>query len=55
VSQANKAQQIEMPVLVEADSERALQEVDPKDECRLELPDATDIKFVELVSCMNHV
>jgi hypothetical protein len=55
VSQANEAQQIEILVLVEAGSERALQEVNSKDACRLQLADATDIEFVELMSCTNHV
>jgi hypothetical protein len=55
VSQANEAQQIEMLGLVEAGSEAALQEVISKDACRLELADATDIEFVELVSRTNHV
>jgi hypothetical protein len=55
VSQTNEARQIEMLVLVEAGSEAALQEVISKNACRLELADATDIEFVELVSCTNHV
>jgi hypothetical protein len=50
VSQANEAQQIGMLVLVEASSKGALQEVGSRDAYRLELPDATDIEFVELVS-----
>jgi hypothetical protein len=50
VSQANEAQHIEMLVLVEGSSEGALQKVGSKDAYRLELPDATYIEFVELVS-----